>query len=72
MAQITVFQTQPCIKQQFGMAGLAFRILAPEAPQRATFEKNNGADTGAIMCGIALDIEYHFRKKSSFRFHMKI
>ena len=36
---------------------LGFGIGAPLASQRAAFQEYRGADSGAVMYGIALDIE---------------
>lgn len=42
---------------EFRLPLLAFGVVAPLASQRATFEENGGADAGAILDGIPLDVE---------------
>ena len=39
------------------MEALGFRVAAPAAAQRTALEKNNGANAGAVMNAVVLDIE---------------
>jgi hypothetical protein len=57
--------------------GLAFRIAAPLATQRATFVKDDCPDTFAIVCRKPLNIENHVlmifsRAKIMKYIHMKV
>lgn len=40
----------------------ALRIMAPPAAQRTSFEENGRSDTGTVMNGIPLDVEYDPRQ----------
>lgn len=44
-------------KNQFGLAALALRVVAPDAGQRAAFEKNGGADARPVLDGISANVE---------------
>ena len=39
------------------LAGEGFRVVAPQAAQMASLQKHRGADAGAIVDGVALDVE---------------
>lgn len=69
-AKLAAFEAQTCIKQQILRARPAFRILTPATAQRASFKEHHGADTGAIVCGIALNIENH-KRPHMFRIKIK-
>jgi hypothetical protein len=48
-------------KHQVWLGALALRIVAPPARQWTPFEKNRGANAGAIVQGITLDVKEEAR-----------
>jgi len=52
---------------QLGSPPDAFGVMAPDAGQGAAFEEDGGADTRAIVQGIAMDVEN--QRSSPFRVH---
>ena len=52
-AQRAFFRTE----QQFGLKGLRFRIMTPEAMQRTSFEEHDGPDARPVMHRELFDIE---------------
>ncbi|MNN64021.1 hypothetical protein D3C81_1794390 [compost metagenome] len=59
LTKLTAVETQTRIEQQILRTGTTLGILTPATAQRAAFHKDNGADAGAIVGGIALNIENH-------------
>ena len=52
-------QAAGLVFDQFGVGGLAFRVVAPPAAQRAAFEEHGGADAGTVVDRELADVEDH-------------
>ena len=59
------------VEQELCLRRPAFGIVAPTAAQRASLEKDRGADPWTVMQTIALDLKQHTRLLS-FHFPAKI
>ncbi len=59
LAEIASVETEAGIKEHLSRQSAALRILAPAAGQRAAFQEHDGANAGAVMGGVALNIENH-------------
>jgi hypothetical protein len=49
------------------MERMRFRILAPGASQRTSFQKYSSSNAGAVVDAIALDVEYDSRVRNAHR-----
>ncbi len=58
LAALTADQATVLYENHFAFGRASFGIMTPGAAQRATFEKNRGADAGAILHRELLDIKY--------------
>lgn len=54
-AQVTAVGTE----NHLGLGGLAFGVVTPPAAQRAAFQEDGGAYTGAIVDGIFFYVKYN-------------
>jgi len=44
-------------EDQLGLSGYPLGVVAPNTAERAAFEENSGADSGAVMDGETLDVK---------------
>ncbi len=59
LAEIASGETEAGIKKYLPRLGAALRVLAPATGQRTAFQEDDGANAGAVVGRVALNIENH-------------